>query len=108
MLRTLTTATLLALTVTAAHAGDTTNSSVNVAFGDLNLSRPADAKILAGRLEAAAALVCRDAADGQMGPAARRVMQECVSDAVNVALARIASAQTSAVKLYLADARAEP
>jgi UrcA family protein len=106
MLRTITTVTLLTLAVTAAHADDAM-PSVNVAFGDLNLSRPADAQVLAERLQSAAISVCRNATDG-MGVAARHVMHECVSDAINVALARIAAAQTRAVKLHLADARAEP
>jgi UrcA family protein len=58
MFRTFTTAAILALTVTAAQAGDI----ATVRFGDLDLARPGDTQVLAGRVHAAAALVC--AADG--------------------------------------------
>jgi len=45
MLRTLAaTAVLLTLTVSAVQAGTWPEESVHVAFGDLNLSKPADAK----------------------------------------------------------------
>lgn len=105
MLRTFAAAALFALTATTAHADDATRSSVNVAFGDLNLSHSADAKILAGRLQAAAQLVCGNAVDGQVGVAAQHAMRECVKDAINIALARIASAQTSAVRAHLVSDR---
>jgi UrcA family protein len=104
MLRTFATAALLALSVTAAQAGDAP-PSVNVAFGDLNLSHPADAKILAGRLQAAAIHVCHDATDGLYGVAADHVMRECVRDAIDVALAHIASSQTNAVRANLVSDR---
>jgi len=53
MFRTFATAAILALTVTAAQAG-----TVTVRFDDLNVSSPADAKVLAGRIQSAAAEVC--------------------------------------------------
>ena len=59
MFRTFTTAAILALTVTAAQAGD----SVTVRFGDLDLAKAKDAQVLASRVHAAAALVC--ASEGQ-------------------------------------------
>ncbi len=107
MLRIIAATALLTCIATAAGADDI-QTSITVSFSDLNLSHPADAKILAGRLQAAAQLVCRTAADGQVGVTAIHVMRDCVNDAINVALARIASAQTKAVKVYLADARSEP
>jgi UrcA family protein len=59
MFRAITTAAILALTVTAAQAGD----SVTVRFGDLDPAKASDARVLAGRVHAAAALVC--ASEGQ-------------------------------------------
>jgi UrcA family protein len=58
MFRTFITAAILALTITAAQAGD----SVTVRFGDLDLAKASDAQVLAGRVHAAATLVC--ASDG--------------------------------------------
>ena len=54
MFRTLTTATILALTVTAAQAGDT----VTVHVGDLDLTRAQDAQILDTRVHDAAKIAC--------------------------------------------------
>ncbi len=105
MFRTFATAALLTLTITAAHAGDATSPSVSVAFGDLNLSHPADAKILAGRLQAAAVQVCQDAANGQHGVAAQHAIRECVREAIDIALAHIASSQTNAVRANLVSDR---
>ena len=58
MFRTFTTAAVLALTIIAAQA----DNVVTVHFGDLNLANASDAQILAGRVHAAATLVC--ASDG--------------------------------------------
>jgi UrcA family protein len=84
MLRIFTIAALLALAATTAQADSTTQ----VAFGDLNLSRPEDAQILADRLQTAAKMVCLDtnSIPGQIGKAA---MQECVDAAISTATARI-------------------
>ena len=54
MFRNFTTAAILALTVTAAQAGN----SVTVRFGDLDLTRAKDAQLLDSRVHAAATLVC--------------------------------------------------
>jgi UrcA family protein len=54
MFRTLMTAAILALTVTAAQAGDT----VTVHVGDLDLTRARDAQILDTRVQAAAKTAC--------------------------------------------------
>lgn len=58
MFRNLTTAVILALTITAAQAGD----SVTVRFGDLDLTKAKDTQLLDSRVLAAAELVC--ASDG--------------------------------------------
>jgi UrcA family protein len=55
MFRAFTTASILALTVTTAHAATDT---VEVQFGDLDLSKPADARILDNRIQQAANGVC--------------------------------------------------
>jgi UrcA family protein len=54
MFRAFTTASILALTVTNAHAA----SDVEVKFGDLDLSKPSDANILEDRIQQAANTVC--------------------------------------------------
>ena len=97
------TAAFIALTVTAADAGEV--ASVSVTFGDLNLSRPADAKILATRLQAAAKSVCRTAGSGQPPLIAMREMDSCTDTAISTALARIASVQTNAVRANLVNDR---
>jgi UrcA family protein len=54
MFRAFTTASILALTVTTAHA----DSDVEVKFGDLDLSKPSDARILDDRIQQAANKFC--------------------------------------------------
>ena len=56
MFRTITTAAILVLAATAAQAGAT----ATVMFGDLDLTRPGDMQVLAGRVRAAATLFCTD------------------------------------------------
>jgi UrcA family protein len=55
MFRAITTASILALTVTTGYAASDT---VEVKFGDLNLSKPSDARILDDRIQQAANGVC--------------------------------------------------
>ena len=107
MLRTFAAAAILALTATAAQA-ETAQVSVNVAFGDLNLSRPADAKILADRLRTAAGKVCGDIsnakyANGATWPGAREETQECMRSAINLAIARIEGRLDNIVRGTLTD-----
>jgi len=86
LFRTFTAAAILALGITAAYADDYNSASINVAFDDLNLSQPADAKILANRLQDAAKSVCLKAnpeIDNQS------LMQDCIDDAINTAMGRI-------------------
>jgi len=56
MFRIIATAAILALTATAAHAA----GPAVVRFGDLDLSKPADARILAGRVQTAAEAACTE------------------------------------------------
>ena len=83
MFRTFTIAALFALAATTAQA----DSSTQVAFGDLNLSRPQDAQILADRLQTAAKMVCLDA--NSIPGIGKAQMQECVDAAISTATARI-------------------
>jgi len=55
MLRTITTAIALTLAVTAANAAPAT-----LHFADLDISKPGDARILAGRVQVAAQAACAD------------------------------------------------
>lgn len=86
LLRTLTTAALLALGLTAAHAEDSDIVSTTVAYGDLNLSQPADAKILAGRLQDAAKSVCLKA---NPEIAAKSALGVCTDSAISMAMWQI-------------------
>ena len=86
LFRTFTTAAIFALGMTAAHADDYNSASINVAFGDLNLSRPADAKILGNRLQDAAKSVCLKANPEVSN---QSLMQDCIDDAINTAMGRI-------------------
>jgi len=83
MLRPLALTALLALSVTSAHADD---ASTQVSYGDLDLSKPADAKTLAARLQDAATAVCLKANPENPMPMA---MQNCVSTSVHMAMTRI-------------------
>ena len=74
MYRSFTTAAILALAITAAHADDF--ASTRVTFGDLDLSQPADAKILADRLENAAKSVCIQANPDDVAPT---MLQNCIT-----------------------------
>jgi UrcA family protein len=105
MLRIITATALFALIATAADAGDASPPSTIVRFSDLNLSHPADAKILAGRLEVAAKQVCREEGSGQTGVAAMKEMRACTDAAIGMALARIQSAVGQAVRAQLAGDR---
>ena len=87
MLRILATAAILALSANAALADS--QASVDVPFGDLNLSQPHDAKILAGRLEAAAAAVCLKANNDTPSAIPAPMMQDCIDTAINIAVSRI-------------------
>jgi UrcA family protein len=88
---TATAAAILALVLTAAHAdelnaADLSKVSTMVPFGDLNLSQPSDAKVLAGRLENAAKSVCLKANPDIVSPF---LTQQCVRSAIRTAMGAI-------------------
>ena len=86
MLRTMTLTALLSLGVTAAHAEDAI--STQVSYADLDLSRPADAKTLAARLQDAATAVCLKANPENVTAGA---LENCISVSVHMAMSRIQS-----------------
>ena len=86
MLRHFTAAALLVLCTAAARADDAVETSVNVSYGDLNLTSPSDDKILASRLAAAAKTVCASQPGTSYADAG---MQSCMSSAINQAISRI-------------------
>jgi UrcA family protein len=99
MLRSFTTAAILALGITAAHADD---ASTDVAYGDLDLSRASDARVLAARLQDAASTVCLKANPENIAPAA---MRTCIDVSVSMAMTRIESSLDQAVHAKLINVR---
>ena len=97
MFRTITTAAILALTITVAQAGD----SITVRFGDLDLARASDTQVLAGRVHAAAVLVC--ISDGlQRFPVKledRSRRDRCISDVSKTLSAKVLAMSGQARKL---------
>jgi UrcA family protein len=91
---------ILALTANAALADS--QVSVDVPFGDLNLSHAQDSKILAERLETAGREVCAKAHSEV--PATPRQMQDCVDAAVNIAVDRIQSSLENKLRVSLVNA----
>lgn len=103
MLRALALTLLLTATATAAQASAMSSASMDVAYGDLNVAQPSDAKILAGRLHAAASQVCINANGGL--PTTRDqdiAVQHCVDGAISTAIATIQSRMEQSVRLNLA------
>jgi UrcA family protein len=60
--------------------------SVNVAFGDLDLSKPGDLRVLASRLQTAATSACASANTSNGQPAPAYLVHACVDDAIAEAL----------------------
>ncbi len=91
MLRTLSTTALFVLAVTTAQAAEVAPvdvASINVTYGDLNLSKSQDAAILADRLQAAAHEVCAKTNDAS--PSVRKILtRRCVDQAVSKATSKI-------------------
>ena len=75
---------LLALGTTAVYAED--DASTQVSYSDLDLSKPTDAKVLAARLQDAAAAVCLKANPSNVSSAA---MENCINASVHMAMTRI-------------------
>jgi UrcA family protein len=104
MLRALTCAAFLTL-ATAAQADDfDTKYSVQVAYGDLNLSSPASAAILASRLRTAATTVC-ERADTTLPHMAKSEMQLCINTAIEVAMSKLATNLDQSVQANLVQVR---
>jgi UrcA family protein len=100
-----TTAALLIVTGNVALANGL--ASVDVPFGDLNLSQAQDARILADRLQSAANQVCRKAnavnlASGKIG---EQAIQECIDTAINVAMQQVENHLVNKVRANLVSAR---
>lgn len=108
MLRILATAAILSLTIIAAQAETAAPSSKGVTYGDLNLSSPKDAAILADRLQVAATEVCLNANDTK-APIGKILVRRCVGLAVSKATAQILeeveSSHTRAIRANLVSAR---
>src|SRR5258708_31615408 len=99
MLRPLTITAFLALGIVSAHADDVTTQ---VAYSDLDLSRPADAKVLAARLQDAATAVCLKANPDNVAKAA---LENCINVSVHMAMSRIESDMNSTVHDRLSNVR---
>jgi len=99
MLRPLTIAALLALGTASAHADEVTT---RVSYSDLDLSRPADARILAARLQDAATAVCLKANPENV---ARAALENCINLSVHMAMSRIESAMDETVQGKLSNVR---
>ena len=107
MFRAVTIAAILALSITSAQAGpsaladpaDRVNS-ISVSFGDLDLSQPADARVLVQRLRQVAKIVCpsvrafRD--DGSTAIAALTRRDNCVDQATRNAVNEARTRQAAA------------
>jgi len=100
MYRSFTTAAILALAITAAHADGF--ASTHVMFGDLDLSQPADAKVLADRLEDAAKSVCIQANPDDIAPA---LLQNCIASSISMAMSQIESHLDQSVHAKLVNVR---
>ena len=85
MLRTIIAPALLVLSIAGASADEATT---NVSYADLDLTRPADAKVLAARLQDAAAAVCLKANPDHVAPGA---LENCINASIHMAMSRIES-----------------
>lgn len=99
MLRPLTITAFLALGLVGAQADEV---STQVSFSDLDLSRPADARILAARLQDAASAVCLKANPENVAKAA---LEHCINLSVHMAMSRIEGAMDEAVQGKLSNVR---
>ena len=105
MRRPLIASALLALSITAVHAEDlTSESSISVPYGDLDLSSPSDIKVLSNRLQTAAHAVCVNVYQTDIMPGA---LDACMKTAISGALATIGDNLERKVRLQW-DARSKP
>lgn len=95
---------VLALGSFTASADDATRPLQRaVRYGDLNLSHEADARVLYGRIRAAAKAVCPDIEERSI--AAQMKQRACVRGAVENAVERVSSPLLSALHEGQADTR---
>jgi UrcA family protein len=87
--------TLCTLQVTA-HASDGGLPSKKVSYADLDISKPTGAKVLYGRIEAAAHQVCALAGYTDLGTMQR--VNGCVDCAINNAVKKVDSPALSALR----------
>jgi len=99
MLRTILVPALLVLSIAGASADEATT---NVSYADLDLSRPADAKVLAARLQDAATAVCLKANPENVTPGA---LEHCINASVHMAMSRIESNMDMVVRDKLGNVR---
>jgi UrcA family protein len=106
MFRTFATAAIFTLCMTAAHAEDVSTDvedvSTKVSYGDLDLSQPADARILADRLREAAMSVCLKA---NAENTSSGILRSCVDVSVSMAMSRIEDSLDQAVHAKLLNVR---
>ena len=86
---------LCALNATAIAAADALPSR-RVSYADLDISKPAGAKTLYRRIEAAARQVCEPDAGKDLGAAERG--RACIKQAIDMAVSRVDSAALSEVR----------
>ena len=100
MRRTFTTATLLALTISAAQAGDI----VTVHFGDLDPTNAKDAQLVTARIHDAAEAACARAVDPQMGPVLYydAIFKHCIDWTSKSAMTRYQALAATASRTKLA------
>jgi UrcA family protein len=91
MLRTVTTTAILALTLTAAQAGPV----ITVPYGDLDLSRPADAQVLGARVARAAESTCDSLANLRPALFYKSWFAACVRSTAAEATSQIAALSRS-------------
>jgi len=92
-------ATFLTLGFAGAQADEATT---RVSYSELDLSRPADAKVLAARLQDAATAVCLKANPENLGATA---LEHCVDMSVHLAMTRMQSDMDEAVQDKLSNVR---
>lgn len=90
----------LAFGATAAYADDEVTTQVS--YADLDLSRPADAKTLAARLQDAATSVCLKANPENVAPGA---LENCINASVHMAMSRIQTDMDNVVRDKLSNVR---
>jgi UrcA family protein len=101
------TATIAILIVTGNVALANSQVSVNVPFGDLNLSQAQDARALAERLQRAAMQVCLKANEANLasGKIGQQAMQGCVDTAIKLAMQHVEDNLMNKVRANLVNAR---